>query len=251
LNFLFFFCFYFDDSLHPVLFSCFGFLSCRSSFAFSCLTFFLPLAEWWVHSRPHCCGHQLHYDSDESRIEKGGSPQHPVASCILYLSPSEIGGPTLISNQMLNQGLGTHTWLVETKENRLFVFNAKYLHGVIPGVGPIPSSNEDSRRLTLMIGFWRSLEAKDKGIDCVGAGQPFPLTRQVPNSLTEAKTRFTWPHEMKMRSDRSIVNDEPDTKPFSPSDLSQYGIQSVEPFWIPLTKNPCETDDYKSFYQGF
>ena len=28
-------------------------------------------AEWWVHSRAHSSGHQLHFDSDETGIENG------------------------------------------------------------------------------------------------------------------------------------------------------------------------------------
>lgn len=26
------------------------------------------LAEWWAHKRPHACGHQMHYDSDNEGI---------------------------------------------------------------------------------------------------------------------------------------------------------------------------------------
>ena len=48
-------------------------------------------AEWWVHTRPHSNGHQLHYDSDETRIESGRSPAHPIASTVLFLS-DDIGG---------------------------------------------------------------------------------------------------------------------------------------------------------------
>jgi len=42
-------------------------------------------AEWWVHSRPHSNGHQLHFDSDETRIMAGRTPQHPIVSTVLYL----------------------------------------------------------------------------------------------------------------------------------------------------------------------
>ena len=36
------------------------------------------IAEWWVHNRPHASGHQLHFDSDETRIEEGGKPRHQL-----------------------------------------------------------------------------------------------------------------------------------------------------------------------------
>ena len=49
------------------------------------------VAEWWVHTRPHSNGHQLHFDSDETRIEAGRSPAHPIVSTVLFLS-EDIGG---------------------------------------------------------------------------------------------------------------------------------------------------------------
>lgn len=52
-------------------------------------------AEWWVHTRPHSNGHQLHYDSDETRIESGRSPAHPIASTVLFLS-DDIGGKSSV-----------------------------------------------------------------------------------------------------------------------------------------------------------
>ncbi len=52
-------------------------------------------AEWWVHTRPHSNGHQLHYDSDETRIEAGRSPAHPIVSTVLFLS-DDIGGKNIL-----------------------------------------------------------------------------------------------------------------------------------------------------------
>jgi len=52
-------------------------------------------AEWWVHTRPHSNGHQLHFDSDETRIEAGQSAAHPIVSCVLFLSEG-IGGDAII-----------------------------------------------------------------------------------------------------------------------------------------------------------
>ena len=228
------------------------------------------LAEWWVHSRPHCCGHQLHYDSDESRIEAGGTPNHPVATVVLYLSQDEIGGPTMISDQLLNQSMGENTWLVHPKENRIVVFNAKYLHGVIPGVGPIPTGNIHDRRLTLMIGFWKALEATDKGLDHVGAGQPYPMTRTMEKD--GGKTQFSWPMEFQSKVNWQVERNLDFTEIYSlpnypmnhnnhnhsdgPSkweleSLEKYHIDYVQPFWIPLKEKPTSIEEYESFYQGF
>ena len=61
----------------------------------------------------------LTYDSDETGIESGGAPMHPICSCVLYLDVaddsaegsvegsrgsrgSSIGGPTLVTNQKLS-----------------------------------------------------------------------------------------------------------------------------------------------------
>lgn len=55
------------------------------------------VAEWWVHTRPHCRGHQLHFDSDETRIGQGRSPAHPLASCVVFLGDESVGGEPLPS----------------------------------------------------------------------------------------------------------------------------------------------------------
>ena len=213
------------------------------------------VAEWWVHTRPHCSGHQLHYDSDESRIEKGGSPNHPIASCVLYLSESSIGGPTMVTDQTLNQTMGTQAWLVPPKENRLFVFNARYLHGVLPGVGVIPSGDPDARRLTFMVGFWRTVEAKDKGKDCIGAGQTYPLESRdrIQSDSEDKTTNFTWVHELNLRQDWS-VHEENSADPKTSTNEVRY----IQPLWknisnenISSKRIPSVDDDYHAFYQGF
>lgn len=67
------------------------------------------------------------------------------------------------------------------------MFDASYLHGVIPGRG-ISKTSKDSdhmssvisstasesshcgRRLTFMVGFWREIAAADRGVDRPGPG---------------------------------------------------------------------------------
>lgn len=56
-------------------------------------------------------------------------PQHPIASCIVYLSEG-VGGPTVVTNQTLSsQGLASYGFLLHPKENRLACFDATFLHG--------------------------------------------------------------------------------------------------------------------------
>ncbi len=143
-------------------------------------------AEWWVHSRPHSSGHQLHFDSDETRLHKESTPQHPLVSVVLFINDDSVGGPTLVTNQTLDGPSADKGWLVHPAENRLVMFNASLLHGVIPGKGTNPNTNK--RRLTFMIGFWRDIAATQRGLDRPGPAQYFP---------DPARTRFTWPTSMK------------------------------------------------------
>ena len=95
------------------------------------------LAEWWAHTRPHSCGHQFHFDSDETALCAGQHAQHPIATAILYLSPAEdgdensiIGGPTIVTNQTLqSEYLASEGFMFLPKENRMVAFDARYLHG--------------------------------------------------------------------------------------------------------------------------
>ncbi len=88
------------------------------------------LGEWWVHSRPHSSGHQLHYDSDETSLENGTKkPRHPVISVVVYVSGSNIGGPTLMTDQVLGGSLAEKGWMCFPGDNRILLFNANYLHG--------------------------------------------------------------------------------------------------------------------------
>ena len=64
--------------------------------------------EWWVHSRPvgkASVGHQLHYDTDELSLARGGDVFHPLLSSVVYLTGSTQGGaPTLVLDQFPTMG---------------------------------------------------------------------------------------------------------------------------------------------------
>ncbi len=116
------------------------------------------VAEWWVHSRPHSHGHQLHYDSDD---EGRGGVRHPIQGSVFFVnghisshsteagasssssssssSSVMVGGATMIANQRLtHRTLASQAWLVPPKTNRYMMFDGRYLHGVMPGAGPAP-----------------------------------------------------------------------------------------------------------------
>lgn len=91
------------------------------------------------------------------------------------LSPTGVGGPTIITNQRAGCSLADKGWLVHPKLNRLTTFNASYLHGVLPGrLHPdLKAKGEENKRITFMVGFWdwitpRSFDGRP------GASQAFP-----------------------------------------------------------------------------
>ncbi len=53
-----------------------------------------------------------------------------------------------------------------------------------------------SRRLTFMVGFWRTIAATDRGLDNPGPGQPFP---------DRNRTAYSWPAEMEVSALKDAV----------------------------------------------
>ena len=104
----------------------------------------------------------------------------------------------------------------ETYYHRWITFHTSNT-GVIPGKGLSPSPF--TRRLTFMVGFWRGISAKDKGLDNPGAGQPFPDLN---------KTKFSWPAEM------SIHHPEGFPLSSAPERLAKVAPLIVEKVWEPL-----------------
>ncbi len=112
--------------------------------------------EAWAHSRPHSSGHQMHYDSENEGI---GKVRHPIVSCVLYFSEEDVGGPTIMTTQTLQSDKleSSLAYICPPKPNRLCVFDARYLHGVLPGRG---FASESASRDTFMIGFWDSIQER-------------------------------------------------------------------------------------------
>ncbi|KAJ3224318.1 hypothetical protein HDU81_008623 [Chytriomyces hyalinus] len=154
-------------------------------------------AEWWVHSRVHSAGHQLHFDSahegksgaatsgDNKTKKRRVGPVHPIASCVIYLSEG-CGGPTMVTNQRLGDPLADRGWMVESRVNRLVVFDGSVLHGVIPGKGVCSDAGSDEgRRTSFMIAFWDHVDIKPSPDNTPGSGRPFPYDVN--------KAVYTWP----------------------------------------------------------
>mmetsp|Transcript_4168 Transcript_4168/g.9437 ORF Transcript_4168/g.9437 Transcript_4168/m.9437 type:complete len:525 (+) Transcript_4168:27-1601(+) len=141
--------------------------------------------EWWAHSRQHCYGHQVHFDSIPG--ERAGEPLHPIISTISFLS-AECGGPTLVTDQTIKNGEVTMGWLARPATNRLITFDGSLLHSVLPGAGAAPSA--DARRTTFMVAFWEENPHR-------------PL-------FTDARARddLTWPADFEQGGESTAVEDE-------------------------------------------
>lgn len=209
-------------------------------------------AEWWVHTRPHSSGHQLHFDSDDEGLKRSveGRPLHPICSTVLYLEEG-VGGPTLVTDQLLGGGLARNGWLCFPKTNRLVLFDARYLHGVVPGRGVNPDPSR--RRLTFMVGFWRDIKARVSVKDTAGPSQAFPCS----------SSSYTWQREMEMQA--LADNDTHFYSKFAAegenADEGESVIpQFVSPIWEVITKvessSSCSSSlpadsSYSQCFQGF
>jgi len=188
------------------------------------------IAEWWAHCRPHPDGHQLHFDSEN---EGQGVVRHPLVSIVLYLSEG-IGGPTLVTNQKLGGTLGTEGWIVFPKVNRLTMFDASVLHGVIPGRGPNPDPTK--RRISFMIGFWTSITPHPRDDGKPGAAQPFPISKEKKWVQSVIKKNKKWESNLRSSSFAS---------PIALPRVWENVEHPQQP--IPLTFIP----PYQSCFQGF
>ena len=148
-------------------------------------------AEWWVHSRPHPHGHQMHFDADN---EGKGGVRNPLANCILFLS-EDCGGPTLITSQEYGQTkLSQEGWFAYSKENRMVAYPANVLHGVVPGRGPIKETS--LRRQTLMIALWGKSGCSLRPSPVQGASRPYPVEKSSGDWYTNKDPNsYSWPSE--------------------------------------------------------
>ena len=192
--------------------------------------------EWWAHCRPHSDGHQMHFDSADEGV---GGVRNPIASTVIYLSSSGLGGPTLVTTQRLGDSdVARNGWLVHPVCNAVAMFDGKLLHGVIPGRSVPPASacannthDADThmadtkatgrvslpmgpRRVTLMIAFWRQLNLRPYRAHAPSAAQALP-----PTKATECTS---WP---------ALLAAMPATAWASVAAPEPIEVQAVGPIW--------------------
>ncbi|KAJ3390181.1 hypothetical protein HDU84_007877 [Entophlyctis sp. JEL0112] len=128
--------------------------------------------------------------SSNNKLKRG--PQHPIVSCVIYLSEN-VGGPTLVTNQRLGDPLADCGWIVESKINRLVCFDGSVLHGVVPGRDF--HANVHERRTSFMIAFWDHIDIQPDPKDIPGSARPFPGPggRFSWTKLHAVKSPHDWP----------------------------------------------------------
>ncbi|KAL3821910.1 hypothetical protein ACHAXA_008444 [Cyclostephanos tholiformis] len=150
-------------------------------------------AEWWVHTHSlgSNLGHQIHFDTDESLLNREKRVTHPIISSVMYLTgagrhcelakgddaavstiPAIAAGLTVVFDQMPESTVvAPRAWVSHPRDNAFMVFPGNLLHGVLPcggagvreglgatiggvNVGKDDGEEEGIHRLTLVIGFW-------------------------------------------------------------------------------------------------
>ena len=192
-------------------------------------------AEWWAHCRPHATGHQLHFDSDNEGHTHGGA-RHPIASAVLYLS-GDVGGPTLVTDQAsTSTELAEQGWAVAPATNRLLVFDARYLHAVVPGRGPPPRqphTGAQRKRTSLMVAFWREIRTRPAAEP--GAARPFPRVADGWPTL------FDWDDDTAEAGNAAPPRDPPPAASWH-----------VRPIWEPVgAQGDGRMPEYDECFQGF
>ena len=227
-------------------------------------------AEWWAHRRPHTHTHQLHFDSDN---EGKGGVRNPLANCIIFLSSSAVGGPTLVTSQHHGaKELSQLGWFVHPNENRIVAYPASVLHGVLPGRG-VPGST-DERRVTLMVALWGDTGCSLRPDAAPGASRPFPkpVARGGAGGKQSAKakakgqtvyktqldaTEYTWPRDLECGG-RSAGG----SGAKGNGALRKVVPAPVQPLWCDVDKEENEDNDralsqleamphYELCFQGF
>jgi len=148
------------------------------------------MVEFWAHNRPHPTGHQFHFDSDNEG--QGRLIKNPIMTAIFYLSGVgsssddvedsathfAAGGPSIVTNQTLHsRHMATKAVMsIATSPGRLVAFDGKLLHGVIPGKG----GHSGSRRVTLMLAFWKRIRIRPSETPGAARPYPFPTSASAP-----------------------------------------------------------------------
>ena len=89
-------------------------------------------------------------------------------TAILYLS--DVGGPTLVTNQRLSvHRAADRGWLAQPATNRIVLMDGRVLHGVLPTVH---AQDHSQHRVTIMWAFWKRIRARNE--ETAGAARPFP-----------------------------------------------------------------------------
>uniref|UniRef100_A0A7S3L552 Uncharacterized protein n=1 Tax=Amphora coffeiformis TaxID=265554 RepID=A0A7S3L552_9STRA len=182
----------------------FGFLGSLITRLKTCLMEWQPLlrscsqVEMWAHNRPAATGHQLHFDTDNEGYDS--TVRHPLMTCILYLT--EVGGPSLVTNQRKSSRYPADKgWLSHSAVGRMTALDGRVLHCVLPG----QATTNQTRRITLMLAFWRRIKVRgDDKESTAGAARKFPTdNRDWARRLREPTLASTPPTDWSPTQDKA------------------------------------------------
>ena len=209
-------------------------------------------AEWWAHCRPHAAAHQLHFDTDNEG-DAAQSCGNPIASCVLYLSGDDVGGPTLVTDMTARASslADARGWLCTPRAGRLAVFDGALLHGVIAGRGAPAAAAP--RRLTFMVAFWdtpivaargrtRAAAARAAGPGRPPGTEPLIACAPFPHPPPPGSAVRPWVKPFVAASDAAS----------SPPKGSEPRVLSVPSVWEPLTPHASHgpMPGYDQCFQG-
>lgn len=174
--------------------------------------------EWWAHTRPIQAnlGHNLHFDTDESTLDREGKVTHPILSSVLYLTggetssidttndslPSPAGATIILDQTPDSETVADRCWQGIPKDNSFLLFPGDRLHGVLPCPGRKNSMDDDESSSSsttkttttaeVLIQDWKNSLSEPSTAPLVTPSPPHRLTfmvgfwtRNVPATMKE------------------------------------------------------------------
>jgi hypothetical protein len=201
-------------------------------------------AEWWTHTRPLGAnlGHQIHFDTDESLLEREKRVTHPIISSVLYLTGAMRGdcqgngaGSTIIFDQTPEStDVAPQAWISHPRDNSFMAFPGNLLHGVLPCTGTRWSkgladaaTDENAatihHRLTFMVGFWTRN---------VTEGMDTDRELYTPCGNLPPPSEHSWVKQSQQGYDSSVVQPRTEMQYMNEVNFKMYDIlPSVSPAW--------------------
>ena len=151
-----------------------------------------------------------------------------------------------MTNQVLvSQHLATKAVMsASTSQGRLLAFDGSLLHGVIPGKG----SHSGTRRVTLMLAFWKRIRVRPSATPGAARPYPFPTANEASSQAAGSGGSECWNALLaRPPSPSSIPEDRPTPISRHPIPLDRVYETLDGQKWTKAMGFP----EYDQVYQGF